>query len=498
MSSHKVAPSGHTTSGTWNWRRVRRWAAWSIGAPFALLLVLVLLLLYLAWALTNLNDATPMPVPAELVLPASRVPDERNAAYAVMALFAPEGSDPDALGREHWKKSLAWAAAPRVGGQAAPYPTGFEGSSDRFKTLNSQPWRCAAESEACVDQWLEHKVALAAQRELGRVWGMRCERLLDAAFEFEELLPPRLGVRTTSLVFASRLVACEGWFTTGAVLAWASGNGNEALLQLRRANKLRVNFLDGSRTLIVNVIALRVARRVESTFAAIAVRDAALAPQLADLLSPLPDLRQVAKRWIAAEASFQRNLMTDMAIEGQGQERHQDDVTSEGRAWQTRLALAVADALSLVRFSLQVERTTQATNQLWLDRIKRLDQPDMGASVVLNEPPEGRFLGFAWRNTAGQAMNDASMPLYTRYFARHADAQLHSQVVALALAIQAQRIPASEREGWTQKQNLPDTLKQRLSWSDEGRKISAKSWVNLGETVNVDPTLHSATVHWPH
>ena len=378
MSSHKVAPSGHTTSGTWNWRRVRRWAAWAIGAPFALLLVLVLLLLllYVAWALSNLNDATPMPVPAELVLPASRVPDERNAAYAVMALFAPEGSDPDALGREHWKKSLAWAAAPRVGGQAAPYPTGFEGSSDRFKTLNSQPWRCAAESEACVDQWLEHKVALAAQRELGRVWGMRCERLLDAAFEFEELLPPRLGVRTTSLVFASRLVACEGWFTTGAVLAWAGGSGNEVLLQLRRANKLRVNFLDGSRTLIANVVALRVARRVESTFAAIAVRDAALAPQLANLLSPLPDLRRVAKRWIAAEASTQRNLMTDMANEGQGQARYQDDVTSEGRAWQTRLALAVADALSLLRFSFQVERTKQGTNQLWLDSIRRLDQPE--------------------------------------------------------------------------------------------------------------------------
>ena len=500
MSSHKVAPPGHTTSGTWNWRRVRRWAAWAIGAPFALLLVLVLLLLllYVAWALSNLNDATPMPVPAELVLPASRVPDERNAAYAVMALFAPEGSDPDALGREHWKKSLAWAAAPRVGGQAAPYPTGFEGSSDRFKTLNSQPWRCAAESEACVDQWLEHKVALAAQRELGRVWGMRCERLLDGAFEFEELLPPRLEVRRKALAPVSELVACERWFTTGAVLAWASGNGNEALLQLRRANKLRVNFLDGSRTLIVNVIALRVARRVESTFAAIAVRDAALAPQLADLLSPLPDLRQVAKRWIAAEASFQRNLMTDMAIEGQGQARHQDDVTSEGRAWQTRLALAVADALSLVRFSLQVERTTQATNQLWLDRIKRLDQPDMGASVVLNEPPEGRFLGFAWRNTAGQAMNDASMPLYTRYFARHADAQLHSQVVALALAIQAQRIPASEREGWTQKQNLPDTLKQRLSWSDEGRKISAKSWASGPNAGGFTPARDGIAVQWLH
>ena len=187
MSGHKMAPSGHATSGTWNWRRARRWAAWSIGAPFALLLLL--LLLYLAWALSNLNDATPMPVPAELVLPASRVPDERNAAYAVMALFAPKGSD-------------------------------------RFKTLNGQPWRCAAEGEACVAQWLTHKVALAAQRERGRVWDLRCERLLDAAFEFEEPLPPRLDVRTTSLVSVSGLVACEGWFTTGAVLARASGNGN--------------------------------------------------------------------------------------------------------------------------------------------------------------------------------------------------------------------------------------------------------------------------------
>ena len=68
----------------------------------------------------------------------------------------------------------------------------------------------------------------------------------------------------------------------------------------------------------------------------------------------------------------------------------------------------------------------------------------------------------------------------------------------MALAIQTQRIPASEREGWTQKQNLPDTLKQRLSWSDEGRKISAKPWVNLGESISLDPSRHNATVQWPH
>ena len=257
-----------------------------------------------------------------------------------------------------------------------PYPAGFADRSDRFKTLNGQPWACAAEGEACVDQWLTHKEALAAQRELGRVWGLRCERPLDCAFEFEEPLPPSLDVRSAALAPVSGLVACERWFTTGAVLAWAGGSGNEVLLQLRRANKLRVNFLDGSRTLIANVVALRVARRVESTFAAIAVRDAALAPQLANLLSPLPDLRRVAKRWIAAEASTQRNLMTDMANEGQGQARYQDDVTSEGKGWQTRLAIAVAEALSLQRFSFQVERTKQGTNQLWLDSIRRLDQPE--------------------------------------------------------------------------------------------------------------------------
>ena len=122
----------------------------------------------------------------------------------------------------------------------------------------------------------------------------------------------------------------------------------------------------------------------------------------------------------------------------------------------------------------------------------------MGASVALTELPGGRFLGFAWRNMVGQMMVDVSTLSYKRYFARHADAQLHSQVVALALAIQTQRIPASEREGLTQKQNLPDTVKQRLSWSDEGRKISAKPWVNRGESISLDPALHSATVQWPH
>ena len=205
-----------------------------------------------------------------------------------MALFAPEGSDPDQLGRKHWKKSLAWAAAPWVGGQAAPYPTGFADSSDRFKSLSGQPWVCAAEGETCVAQWLTHKEALAAQREQGCVWGLRCERLLDAAFEFEEPLPPRLDVRSTALVSLSGLVACERWFTT--------------------------------------------------------------------------------------EAELQRNAMTDLAVEEQGQgldwvlgqARHQDDVISEDSSWWTRLTHAAAHTVSLQRLSFQVERTKQATNQLWL------------------------------------------------------------------------------------------------------------------------------------
>ena len=500
MSSHKMAPPGHTTSGTWNWRRVRRWAAWTIGAPFALLL-----LLYLAWALSNLNDATPMPVPTALALPASKVPDERNAAYAVMGLFAAPDSEPDAVGRASWQAELAWAALPLVQGQLAPYPQTLANTSTVFKHISGSPWVCQHEGESCIAQWLTQKDALAIQREQGRVWGARCERLLDGAFEFEEPLPPQLGLAASVLMPTSNLVQCERWFSTGAVLAWASGQNQEALRQLLRANRLRVHYLEGSKTLVSASVAMRVARRVESSFAAIAVRDAALAPQLASLLSPLPDQRQLAARWIPTEAAHGRSNLAAIAhapvSQGLGdvlaQARRQGLAVADNRSWFERLGDAFDDRLSLSRFSFQLERTTQAMDQLWLDTLGRLAQADLGAATAVKHPPPEGPLGWAWRNAAGRSMVDLATPAFAHYLARHADAELHSHMVALVLALQTQQVPASERESWTQKQDLPTVFKQRLSWADDGRKISAKPWISEPRLGPYDPARSDISVPWP-
>lgn len=481
-----MALSGPANSATSTWRRVRRWVAWLIGAPTALLLVL-----FVAWALSNLNDATPLPVPAELALPAPKVADERNAIYTLMGLFAAEDREPAQAGRERWKTELAWAATPVVNGKRADYPADPEGSRPELKRISGAPWECQAEGEACIAQWIAQKEALAAQREQARVWGARCERLLDGHFEYEQLLPPKLDALSLSMASVLPFVDCARWFSTGAVLAWAGGDRTETLRQLQRADMLRVHFLDGSRTLAASITALRVARRVEDSFAAIALRDAALAPQLADLLSHLPDVREVAKRWIATEAAFQRNIMTDLALELQGRD-------SGGGSWWARFTDAAADALSLQRFSIQIERTQQATNQLWLGNIARLGQPDLGASAQLPDIPGGRFFGWSWYNTTGQMLVDTSTLVYGSYFARHADAQLHHQVVALTLAIQAQRIPANEREKWTQQQDIPDALKQRLIWSDAGHQLAANPWVRAGSLASANSAPNGMAVQWPH
>jgi hypothetical protein len=126
-----------------------------------------------AWVASNWNDAQAAPRPAALALPALRVADERNAFFALTALFAQDDRRPHDVGRERWARSLESAA--RIAAargdpalMAAAVPRSNESILPR---PSGPPYVCESGSGYCTDEWLAQPAALAAQLDARRARG---------------------------------------------------------------------------------------------------------------------------------------------------------------------------------------------------------------------------------------------------------------------------------------------------------------------------------------
>ena len=285
-TTQPVTP-GATEPRRSGWRRALRWGLRGLAATVALLLAVAV-----AWVLSNLGDAPAQALPAELALPAPRAADDEaaTAAHVLAGLHAAADRDPAAVGRADWLTHRAFWVLPAAqrdppAQQAAYRQTLEQSQGSRLPAPTGAPWYCdSAGGDStggdCAAVWIAQADALARQRAAIAVIGQRCEQLLDGAFRFEELLPTLNSLAEPVATHLQGAVRCAGWFRSGAVLAWAQGRRDEALLQLARADKLQRGLLTGSQSLIAQMVALRVAHDTQSTLAALALRDAALAPAL--------------------------------------------------------------------------------------------------------------------------------------------------------------------------------------------------------------------------
>lgn len=470
----------------------------------ALALIALLAVFLAAWLPFNLGDAAPKPRPPELALPAARVPDASNAAYAVVGLLAESGRDAAASGRAAWEAQRAWSALPPAQRASDAGARDAKVGHTLGKLLvapKGAPLTCAdGKRNNCDAQWLAAAEALAAQRLSYGAIGERCDKLVDGAPAFEELLPPGLGLDAPLMPWAG-VADCSRWFRSGAMVALARGKRDEALAQLRRAERLQRTMSDGARTLVGQMAATRVARQTYETMAVAAMREPALAEAMAPWLAAPLDTRAGARHWMLVEAASQQRMVDDLAGAAAAALAMSDSPLG---ALGSGPGAMLANWLNAHGVGFHRERTRQRLDQLWQRRVAALQYgwPAILAGAAVerqSQQQRSAWSRLAWRNTFGEALIEAVADSdYGVYFARHADHELHREATALVLALQRQRTGAAQRADAARKwPGISDTLKERLAWSDDGRTLSVRSWASQIPGAAADPGRGSIVFTWP-
>ena len=486
-------------------RLLLRLAGW--GVLVTLALVAVVAVVAVAWLPFNLGDAEPKPRPAELQLPAPRVPDERNVAYAFEGFLAEAGRDPAQVGRSLREVQRTWVLQPPAL-RASAAGTGAARSRELLgrspTSPKGAPLHCTGQAATCDASWMAQAAALETQRASYGVLGERCDRLLESLNEFEELLPLANNAEAPVMNWLPAN-ECSRWFRSGAVVALSRGKRDEALAQVRRADRLHHLLWQGSRTLLGHMVSTRLARNTYDTMVAMALREPALAEPLVALLAAPLDTRTGARRWLLAETAFQQALLSQLG-KGASMATAFMAPLPDGMplAWRGLAGQAI-DGLAGRGIGYQRERTRQRLDAQAQRTLAHLqyEWPAVIAGAVAESraaSARGPWRHLSWRNTFGEkivseATGDAVL---LGYYARHADHELHRQAAALALTLQRQRVaPAQRAEASRKLPGTSDLLKDRMSWSSDGRTLTVKPWQAEIPGGIYDPRRDAITFSWP-
>ncbi len=453
-------------------------------------LVLSLMLLIAAWLVSNWNDVPPQPRPAALNLPSPSVPDARNAYFTLAGIHAAPDRDPSTAGQALWKQGLDHVGK-TFGDRYVPnHDTPVHDTEpiigQQLPGMAGPPLVCESQADVCVDAWIDAAEALRVQREAHALFGARCERLLESDFVFDEALPPMRSSAEPFALHASAASACSRWLLSGAVLAWVQKDQHRLGRMLAQADRLNRKLLNASHSLIGQVIAMRLTHNTLDVATSLGVRDPGLTPALASLLEPLPDQVRNIKRWMAVEAAFLRGVISEV---------EQQPRLSAGE-WD------IGHWLTRLHIGWHPERTMQVIDARWLRSIAQLDEGleatmRAEASAGLGSASGSTWHGLTWVNPVGSMLIDISRPAYADYLARHADLVLHHEVAALAINAAAAGIPGTERRAWTVTQSLSPATRSRITWSDDGLVLTARSWQETNSPGRPVSARDEIRVVWP-
>ena len=420
-------------------------------------LVVLLLVLLLAWVASNWADEPPAPTPPQLELGPPKAGSK--FFFEMQGMLAPPGASAEETGRKDWQRLLK-VPAPDLSA-SAPERAG------RLPPIQGLPLNCRAPDD-CVKALVTAPDKVAAQLQPMAELGQRCTASL-ADLGYEEALPPTLTTATPLPAFQG-VVQCALWFKGRAVLAASEGDRAAALANLQHARRFADAVLGGSRVLIGKMVGAAAARSQFDAVAAVAALQPGWAAEL--IPPPLPAGATDAATWVATEAAFVRGTL--------------DQMRQDCRTWLPPLLSSTDAALgtfSLLacRFGLLPNLTARLIDhqwlQLWTIAHQGLDvaiDQSLAEQARLAAAPKAASL--SWRNTIGQLVVDIGAPALVLYYLRQADVELHRQTLALALAALAQKVPAAERSAWLDRQGLPERVRKRLAWADNGTVLSARPW----------------------
>ena len=423
-------------------------------------LALAGLLLVLAWLASNHRwvDARSDAVPAALKPPVAHMPDERNAFFALLGLDAPEGKDTAQVGRLRWASAQLDQPEPDRLSWPKPNPTDAASS-----------WNCRFTDEDCTARWREQSQALQVLMDQHATLGRRCEALADPGFVMDELLrEPLAEIGEPADQYVARaippmtgLAQCARWLRVAAVLAQQRGDSTALRVAVQRSQTFVNGLLSGSRSLIGNVIAWRVAEDHWQMLVALAARQPALTAELIRLAAPLPNEAADASRWIVSEASFSRQVVRELASHCRA-----GGLSASSENWMER-------TLNCSGFGYMPGATQQLFDQQWLRTLEVARAGPLAAVEWQPEPQKKWLFGYAWYNTVGHILLDVAQPSYVDYFRRQADLLLHHQAALLALQAAAQ--PPAGRAAWLAAQPVDERLRARIRL-DGTEQIGVSPW----------------------
>ncbi len=376
------------------WMRRTLWGAGLLlGLPF---------LLFLLWFLVNLRDVPAQPWPEALALPRNTLAPEHNLLVAL---------------------------------EAAPAP-------DKDFGLSLNP--CA--SPDCLADWRAGLDKQAEPRARSAAFGAACETLTaQADLRFQDAMPEtmRVGWLFPALTHVSR---CHQWLLGRALTAAMGGEAAEPMRWLAQADRLDRAVLEGSRSLIAQMIGASMWGRKLSLLQGVALLQPSLSadlPALAQL-----DARHMLVRqheWIRVEASVNRSAIDELTQAGCDARLLSGEVQ---RAWACFTAQG-----------MQPEYSKQLFARRWQDAQVVLAQADTLPAALpalrqaLMQVPEGWWPRL--RHTVPLILDEVAGPVYPGYFERFGDLQLAAEATRLWLL--DARAPLPERASAALRERLkPD------------------------------------------
>ena len=472
------------------WQGVGRWF-WRVGLALLILVVGVVL----AWVVSNRTDAGPAPRPAELALPQPRLAPERNAYFALAGLRAVADRDPAKVGRALWQAEQKLAQqlqAPLSAAERDAVLASRAGTSAQLMgtplgaDVGAEPWTCDELAQDCVAAYLAQADALAQQRQQLAAVGARCDALIEGAtadkpLAYEEMLLVEAGPALAAPAEWGNASTCSRWFRTGAVLAHRQGRKDEAWRLMARSNLLHRTLLGGAHSLIAHNVLQAMGRRNLKVTTSLLAADPAWVQQALPLVASFGAPEQLARRWLVTEAAVGYSVIREFA---QRAAPSQADLSAG-----ERLMDRVRTALMARRIGWLPEHTLQLHDQQWLALLRRVNAglpaallpAGAGAAGSPTAAPAGTDTSPLrwWHNTLGRAVVEGVPPQVAMagYFRKQLDLELHREAAALALNALRLGVAPAARAAWAHQQTLSDALRERSSWSADGRMITVRPWV---------------------
>lgn len=433
-------------------------------------LVALALLAVGVFVVANVRDAGARPRPAALQVDPSH--PGLPMFHAMQGVLVENGEAPEPAGRR------AWAAL----------QTGAVPPAAQLRLLGL-PLVCPVAHD-CAEQLLRQADALEAQLEPHADFGARCVAMLED-LRYAEALPARLRVDAPLPGYAGA-GQCGHWFRGKALVATLSGDREAALHRLWQSRAVGLAVLAGSRRAVSAAVGAVMLASHQQAVVAVAALRPEWVEELAPHAEPLPPAVVDLPRLLAAEAALERGSFEALL-----------DECRQGRLSPSGLELPDPRLLPALRqacvrgWGLLPRDTLQQLDERWLGLVqlaRQVPPPAPAASgpgplvaagpdaleallvVRLAARAQAQQRPWALRNPAGRLLLALNPPQLEPYLLRLADAELNRAMLGVVLDVHRQAVPRAARTVWLAQQRLPERLKARIEWQDNGQTLVGRTW----------------------